>query len=898
MTALGAALERAATANRPACSWPAMRGSASRASSPRPSSGRRPRATRCSPAAVSIRRPRCRTCRSPRSSGSSWRAGPSSSPRIPELSAAPAGAACPARPAANREMGQLRVFDAMLSALDSLTAESPALLVLEDLHWADRSSRDLLVFLLSRLTAQRLVVLATYRTDDLHRRHPLRPVLSELVRLPAVERLDLGPLDAAESLTSSGASPTAPFPSSCCAGSRSAAKATRSSPRSWSRPRPKGCRTGSPRCSWPASRACRPPPSRCCGWPRSPGAGSSTASSPPWRSMPDDELEQALRDAVTHHVLVVRHRCGDAYVFRHALLREAIYTELLPGERSRLHARYATLIADRRRGGGQRPPSSPIMRCPRTICRSRWRPPCGRRARPIGAPPPQRCCCTPSAPWSCGRPCPIPSGWPTPTRSELTTLGGVDGQRHRRSRSGHRAGAPLARPRRAAAMTRRSRPCLAAATPCGCWSSPGATRRPSRSSSCRALELLADQPTTAESAWAHAVHARVMCRLDLWAEARASADTAHELATDGLDHDDPHVLGALGRRPDHARRLRRAGGRPAAGAAALGRGAAAGPAGPPTSASSCARSSTSACRCSTRAGSPRPARVRGGRAARRRDRHHVERLRAGPAGVARRHPVHARRLGRRRGPPPRSRASRCRPRSRAGSPRRAAHRGGPGQAGVRGPNAPPSCVTPIPPTSRSSCCSGRRAPRRRSGAATGRRPRGGSRMRSPGSMSSSPTSSAASCSRRSGIAAHAELARGDPPGPRAGLAARAGARRPRARRPPRTARRGRAARPGGPGLAAAGAGRAHPAHRPGSGRLERGGRRVRLRGGRRAPGRLPPGLRPPAPRGGACWPAEWRTAEVRSTRSAGGQGRGRMPGRRAARRRRGGDGRARGRAAR
>ena len=102
--------------------------------------------------------------------------------------------------AVDRELGQLRVFDAMLSALDSLTAESPALMVLEDLHWADRSSRDLLVFLLSRLTAQRLVVLATYRTDDLHRRHPLRPVLSELVRLPAVERLELAPLDPGDTL--------------------------------------------------------------------------------------------------------------------------------------------------------------------------------------------------------------------------------------------------------------------------------------------------------------------------------------------------------------------------------------------------------------------------------------------------------------------------------------------------------------------------------------------------------------------------------------------------------------------------------------------------------------------------------------------------------------------------
>ena len=175
-----------------------MPGSASRGSSSRRSSGRPPRATPCSPVAASIPRPRCRTCPSPRSSGSSWRAGPSSSPHTRSWRGC-----CPGHvsgEAVDRELGQLRVFDAMLSALDSLSVEAPALLVLEDLHWADRSSRDLLVFLLSRLTAQRLVVLATYRTDDLHRRHPLRPVLSELVRLPAVERLDLAPLDAGDTL--------------------------------------------------------------------------------------------------------------------------------------------------------------------------------------------------------------------------------------------------------------------------------------------------------------------------------------------------------------------------------------------------------------------------------------------------------------------------------------------------------------------------------------------------------------------------------------------------------------------------------------------------------------------------------------------------------------------------
>ncbi|MFE0513352.1 ATP-binding protein, partial [Streptomyces sp. NPDC058964] len=99
--------------------------------------------------------------------------------------------------------GRLRLFEGMAGLLADLADAAPLLLVLEDLHWADQSSRDLLRFLLSRgmpqrsaggAPAHRLTVFASYRADDLHRRHPLRPLLAELVRLPAVERLELRPL--------------------------------------------------------------------------------------------------------------------------------------------------------------------------------------------------------------------------------------------------------------------------------------------------------------------------------------------------------------------------------------------------------------------------------------------------------------------------------------------------------------------------------------------------------------------------------------------------------------------------------------------------------------------------------------------------------------------------------
>ncbi len=88
-----------------------------------------------------------------------------------------------------------QLFGAVLGLLAELAGASPVLLVLEDLHWADRSTRDLVTFLSRVLHRERVALVGTYRTDDLYRRHPLRPVVTELLRLPSVTSVELGPLD-------------------------------------------------------------------------------------------------------------------------------------------------------------------------------------------------------------------------------------------------------------------------------------------------------------------------------------------------------------------------------------------------------------------------------------------------------------------------------------------------------------------------------------------------------------------------------------------------------------------------------------------------------------------------------------------------------------------------------
>src|SRR5271170_3001328 len=101
-------------------------------------------------------------------------------------------------------LARQQMFGAVLGLLTELAAAAPVLLVLEDLHWADASTRDLVTFLSRVLHRERVALIGTYRTDDLHRRHPLRPVVAELQRLPGVISIDLAPLDSsalAEHLT-------------------------------------------------------------------------------------------------------------------------------------------------------------------------------------------------------------------------------------------------------------------------------------------------------------------------------------------------------------------------------------------------------------------------------------------------------------------------------------------------------------------------------------------------------------------------------------------------------------------------------------------------------------------------------------------------------------------------
>ncbi|HEY0581808.1 MAG TPA: AAA family ATPase, partial [Chloroflexota bacterium] len=254
-------------------------------------------------------------------------------------------------PRREQDIGQLQLFDAVYALLNELAEENTVVLVVEDLHWADSSTRGLLSFLLSRLRSQRLLVLCTYRTDDLHRRHPLRPLLAELVRLPTVDRLELPPFDKNDAQTFVEALAEGLVDASTL---RDVAKQSEGNA-FFAEELVAALSDLDSGCGIPASlvdillarvERLGDPAQQVIRLASVAGRTVKHWTLREVSDLGDIELEEALREAVQHHVFVTS---GEQvqYSFRHALLREAVYGDLLPGERVRLHAAYARYLMER-----------------------------------------------------------------------------------------------------------------------------------------------------------------------------------------------------------------------------------------------------------------------------------------------------------------------------------------------------------------------------------------------------------------------------------------------------------------------------------------------------------------------------------------------------------------------
>ncbi|MFI9780778.1 ATP-binding protein [Streptomyces sp. NPDC051956] len=234
------------------------------------------------------------------------------------------------------EGGKHRLYEEVLTLIERVAASQPLVVSIEDLHWADAATCELLGFLARNLTRPGVLLVITYRPPE------AGPLLSELARRPGTTRLRLAPLDERDVGRQLAAIlGTEPDPATvdrvhersdgnplfvealARAGERTpdgARDLLLHGPRSLRRPARELLRIASVAGGQVGHRLLAEV------------AGQDGA-----------ELDALLRELVDRSLLVT---ARDGYAFRHALIRDAVYEDLLPGERARLHARYAEALRD------------------------------------------------------------------------------------------------------------------------------------------------------------------------------------------------------------------------------------------------------------------------------------------------------------------------------------------------------------------------------------------------------------------------------------------------------------------------------------------------------------------------------------------------------------------------
>src|SRR6478735_6715861 len=236
------------------------------------------------------------------------------------------------------------LFAAVHALLEAAAESAPLLLVIEDSHWADQSTRDMLSFLFSRPFLGPVAIVASYRSDDLHRRHPLRPQVAEWSRLRGVHRVALSPLpdDAVRALI-------AELVPDGLSEKELADIVDRADGNAFFVEELTSAAAGPGR--WvPADLAdvLLVRLDRLDDTARDVVRAASVAGRQVAHDMlaavaelDDDTLDEGLRKAVEMNIIVAK---DGRYSFRHALLGEAVYDDLLPGERVRLHGRYVAAL--------------------------------------------------------------------------------------------------------------------------------------------------------------------------------------------------------------------------------------------------------------------------------------------------------------------------------------------------------------------------------------------------------------------------------------------------------------------------------------------------------------------------------------------------------------------------
>jgi DNA-binding CsgD family transcriptional regulator len=249
-------------------------------------------------------------------------------------------------PVAGSGAGQAtQIPELVLGMIERLSADRPLVLILEDLQWADHSTLGLLAYLARTLRDAPVLVVGTYRSDEIHRRHPLRPLLSGWERMRDVPRLELSrferdevALQVAAILGRPADTGTVDLVLDRSEGNaflveemvgvvREGGDAAGLSPtlRDLLLVRVEARSAAAQRLLRGASVAGREVPERLL---------AAVVG------MESSALFEGLRELVENHLLLVD-EVGQGYAFRHALARDAVYHDMLPGERAGWHVAYA-----------------------------------------------------------------------------------------------------------------------------------------------------------------------------------------------------------------------------------------------------------------------------------------------------------------------------------------------------------------------------------------------------------------------------------------------------------------------------------------------------------------------------------------------------------------------------
>jgi len=278
---------------------------------------------------------------------------------LPDLGGGGGAAPLPAMASA----AQGRLFELLLGVIGRLAARAPLLWVMEDLHWADRSTRDLLAFLAAALRWGRVLLVGTFRSDELHRLHPLRRLLGELARNRRVQRLELPRLtraELAEQLAALlGADPPTRVADDIYVRSEGNPFFAEELLRAGEGHRPGALPSSLQEVLLTRVVRLGRGTQQLLGVAAAAGPSATQPLLAMVAGMDEAALLDGLREAVDQQLLLPEPG-GEGYVFRHALVAEAVYAELLPGERVRLHTALANALEAGIEPGG--PPAARAAR--------------------------------------------------------------------------------------------------------------------------------------------------------------------------------------------------------------------------------------------------------------------------------------------------------------------------------------------------------------------------------------------------------------------------------------------------------------------------------------------------------------------------------------------------------